>query len=56
MFPLYGGVTVGNAVMLVSQDCWEDSVAKFVHLSLGAAARCAEHRQSFENALLSHSS
>lgn len=33
MFPLYGGVTVGNdAVMLVSQDCWEDSVAKSVHL------------------------
>lgn len=57
MFPLYGGVTVGNdAVMLVSQDCWEDSVAKSVRLLLGAAARCAEHRQSFENAPLSHSS
>lgn len=57
MFLLYGGVTVGNdAVMSVSQDCWEDSAAKSVHLSLGAAARCAEHRQSFENARLSHSS
>jgi hypothetical protein len=52
-----GGVTVGNdAVMLVSQDCWEDSAATSVHLSLGAATRCAEHRQSFENAQLSHSS
>lgn len=54
---LYGGVTVGNdVVMLVSQDCWEDSAAKSAHLSLGAAVRCAERRQSFENAQLSHSS
>jgi len=45
-----------DALMLVSQDCWEDSAAESVHLSLGAAARCAEHRQSFENARLSHSS
>jgi hypothetical protein len=57
MFLSYGGVTVGNdAVMLVSQGCWEDNAAKSAHLSLGAAARCAEHRQSFENARLSHSS
>ena len=56
-FLSYGGVTAGNdAVMLVSQGCWEDSAAEFVHLSLRAATRCAEHHRSFENARLSRSS
>jgi hypothetical protein len=54
-FLLYGEVRACNDVTWVSQGYWADSAAMSVHLSLGAAEHCAEHRQSLENAPLSHS-
>lgn len=55
LFLLCGEVRACNDVMWVSQDYWADSAAVSVHLSLEAAEHCAEHHQSLENALLSHS-